>query len=185
LKPEFSGRKFLADIRPQVMGALVPAWGLENTLAFARKLAAQKPVWVQGHSRALGALSAGEHALYLGANLTGTKRFMTKDASGSLTYKFLEPVPIRIGDHEAVFEKADSPFAALLWLEFVTGSEAQKIIEAGYKGSVFFPDTTAYKTAGTKKVSLMDWQHYSKMQDYIKSVVEAYGFPKAEPVGRK
>ena len=185
LKPEFQGRKFLADIRPQFTSALVPAWGIEKTLEFAKKIAAQNPVWVGGHSRAIGALSTGEHGVYLGANLTGTKRFMSKDVAGALGYKMVEPIPIRIGDHEAVFDKADSAYAALLWLEFVSSPEAQKLIESGYKGSIFSPGTTAFQVARTKKISLVDWRHYTKMQEYLRLVVEAYGFPKADAVGKK
>ncbi len=185
LKPEFQGRKFLADIRPQFTSALVPAWGIEKTLQFAKKISTQNPVWVGGHSRAIGALSTGEHAVYLGANLTGTKRFMSKDVTGALRYKMVEPIPVRIGDHEAVFDKADSPYAALLWLEFVSGPEAQKLIESGYKGSIFSPGTTAFQVARAKKLSLVDWRHYTKMQEYMRLVVEAYGFPKAEAVGKK
>ena len=185
LKPEFQGRKFLADIRPQFTSALVPAWGIEKTLEFAKKIAAQNPVWVGGHSRAIGALSTGEHGVYLGANLTGTKRFMSKDVAGALGYKMVEPIPVRIGDHEAVFDKADSPYAALLWLEFVSSPEAQKLIESGYKGSIFSPGTTAFQVARAKKISLVDWRHYTKMQEYLRLVVEAYGFPKADAVGKK
>ena len=37
LKPEFKGRKFAADIRPSSVAALVPVWGLEATLDFARR----------------------------------------------------------------------------------------------------------------------------------------------------
>ena len=185
LKAEFHGRKFLADIRPQFTSALVPAWGIEKTLAFAKKISAQIPVWTNGHSRAIGALSTGEHGVYLGANLTGTKRFMSKDVAGALGYKMVEPIPVRIGDHEAVFHKADSPYAALLWLEFVSNPEAQKLIESGYKGSIFSPGTTAFQVARAKKISLVDWRHYTKMQEYLRLVVEAYGFPKAETVGKK
>ena len=185
LKPEFQGRKFLADIRPQFTSALVPAWGIERTLEFAKKIAAQNPVWVGGHSRAIGALSTGEHGVYLGANLTGTKRFMSKDVAGALSYKMVEPIPVRIGDHEAVFDKADSPYAALLWLEFVSSPEAQNLIESGYKGSIFSPSTTAFQVARAKKISLVDWRHYTKMQEYLRLVVEAYGFPKADAVGKK
>jgi ABC-type Fe3+ transport system substrate-binding protein len=185
LKPEFHGRKFLADIRPQFTSALVPAWGIEKTLQFAKKISGQNPVWVGGHSRAIGALSTGEHGVYLGANLTGTKRFMSKDVTGALGYKIVEPIPIRIGDHEAVFDKANSPYGALLWLEFVSSPEAQKLIESGYKGSIFSPGTTAFQMARAKKVSLVDWRHYTKMQEYLRLVVEAYGFPKAEAVGKK
>jgi ABC-type Fe3+ transport system substrate-binding protein len=184
LKPEFHGRRFLADIRPQFTSALVPAWGIERTLEFAKKIAAQKPVWVGGHSRAIGALSTGEHGVYLGANLTGTKRFIRKDVAGALGYKVVEPIPVRIGDHEAVFEKAASPYAALLWLEFVSSPEAQRLIEAGYKGSIFSAGTTAFQVARTNKVSLVDWRHYTKIQEYLRLVVEAYGFPKAEAVGK-
>ena len=185
LKAEFHGRKFLADIRPQFTSALVPAWGIEKTLAFAKKISAQNPVWVGGHSRAIASLSTGEHGVYLGANLTGTKSFMSKDVAGVLSYKMVEPIPIRIGDAEAVFQKADSPYAALLWLEFVANPEAQKLIEAGYKGSIFSPGTTAFQVARAKKISLVDWRHYTKMQEYLRLVVEAYGFPKAETVGKK
>jgi ABC-type Fe3+ transport system substrate-binding protein len=163
----------------------VPAWGIKKTLDFAKKISAQNPVWVAGHSRAIGALSTGEHGVYLGANLTGTKRFMSKDVAGALGYQMVEPIPIRIGDHEAVFDKADSPYAALLWLEFVSSPDAQKLIESGYKGSIFSPGTTAFQVARAKKVSLVDWRHYTKMQEYLRLVVEAYGFPKAEAVGKK
>jgi hypothetical protein len=31
-----------------------------------------------------------------------------------------------------------------------------------------------------KKLSLVAWDHGTKMQDYQRKVVEAYGFPKAE-----
>ena len=170
---------------PAVYIGSCAGWGIEKTLEFAKKIAAQNPVWVGGHSRAIGALSTGEHGVYLGANLTGTKRFMSKDVAGALGYKMVEPIPVRIGDHEAVFDKADSPYAALLWLEFVSSPEAQKLIESGYKGSIFSPGTTAFQVARTKKVSLVDWRHYTKMQEYLRLVVEAYGFPKADAVGKK
>src|SRR5262245_600488 len=45
LKPEFIGKKFVLDLRPHVVAGLVPLWGLERTVDFARKLAAQQPVW--------------------------------------------------------------------------------------------------------------------------------------------
>jgi hypothetical protein len=77
-----------------------------------------------------------------------------------------------------------SPYAALLWLEFVSGPEAQSLIESGYKGSIFSAGTTAFQVARTNKVSLVDWQHYTRMQEYLRLVVEAYGFPKAEAVGK-
>ena len=180
LKPEFKGRKFLVDIRPQEVANLVPAWGLEKTLQFARAIAAQNPIWIRGHSRTIASMAVGEYAMLLGANLNSTKRAMDKDRSGVLNYKVVEPVPIRIADHEAVFAKAASPYAGLLWLEFIGGPETQNIINRDFKGSVFFPGSTPHQLTQGKKVSLVAWDHAPQLEDLQKKVFEAYGFPKAD-----
>jgi ABC-type Fe3+ transport system substrate-binding protein len=180
LKPEFKDRKFLVDIRPQEVANLIPAWGLEKTLQFAKAIAAQNPIWIRGHSRALAAMTAGEYAMLLGANLNSTKRAMQKDRTGSLAYKVVEPVPIRIADHEAVFAKATSPYAGLLLLEFSASPEAQQIINRDDKGSVFVPGTTPYQLTQGRKVSLIAWEHAPKLEELQKKVFEAYGFPKVE-----
>jgi len=185
LKPEFKGRKFLVDIRPQEVANLVPAWGLEKTLQFARAIAAQEPIWIRGHSRTIAAMAAGEYAMLLGANLNSTKRAMDKDRAGVLNYKVVEPIPIRIADHEAVYEKASSPYAGLLWLEFIAGPETQLIINRDHKGSVFFPGTTPFQLTQGKKVTLVGWEHAPKLEEIQKKVFEAYGFPKAQRVGKK
>jgi hypothetical protein len=44
LKPEWRGRKFGMDVNPQEIAGLVPVWGLEKTLDYARRLAAQQLV---------------------------------------------------------------------------------------------------------------------------------------------
>jgi ABC-type Fe3+ transport system substrate-binding protein len=184
LKPEFKGKKFLVDIRPQEVANLVPAWGLEKTLQFARAIAAQNPIWIRGHSRSIASMAAGEYPMLLGANLNSTKRAMDKDRLGVLNYKVVEPVPIRIADHEAIYVKAASPYAGLLWLEFVAGPETQNIINRDFKGSVFFPGTTPYQLTQGKKVSLVAWEHAPKLEELQKKVFEAYGFPKAESAAK-
>ena len=184
LKPEFKGRKFVVDIRPQEVANLVPAWGLEKTLQFAKALADQSPIWVRGHSRTIAAITAGEYAMLLGANLNSTKRAMAKDRAGVLAYKVVEPIPIRIADHEAVFGKAASPYAGLLWLEFIAGPETQQIINRDDKGSVFFPGTTPHQLTQGRKVTLVAWEHAPKLEELQKKVFEAYGFPKAQAVGK-
>ena len=185
LKPEFKGRKFLVDIRPQEVANLVPAWGLEKTLHFAKAIAAQEPIWIRGHSRNLAAIVAGEYAMLLGANLNSTKRAMAKDRSGSLAFKVAEPVPIRIADHEAVLGKASSPYAGLLWLEFLASAETQNIINRDDKGSVFFPGTTPHQLTQGRKVTLVGWEHAPQLEELQKKVFEAYGFPKAQAAGAK
>jgi iron(III) transport system substrate-binding protein len=180
LKPEFKGRKFLVDIRPQEVANLVPIWGLEKTIQFAKAIAAQNPIWIRGHARAIAAMAAGEYAMLLGANLNSTKRAMAKDRAGVLAYRVMEPVPIRIANPESIYIKSSSPYASLLWLEFISGPEAQKIIDRDSKGSVFFPGTTPYQLTQGRKVSLVAWEHAPQLEELQRKVFEAYGFPKAQ-----
>ncbi len=182
LKPEFKGKKFLLDIRPTEIAGLVPAWGLEKTLDFARKLAAQQPVWVRGGTRMLTSMAAGEYAVFLGPNLDTLTLVQKKDPSGSLAYKFVEPVQVRIVESTGILKNAKNPHAALLFFEFVTGPKGQKILDQyePLAASIFSP--YAYVTGATKgkKISLVGWDHYTKMAGYQEKVVEAYGFPQAE-----
>ena len=92
VKPEFKGRKFTADIRPTEIASLVPAWGLEKTLDFARKIAAQEPVWVRGATRTLTATAAGEYSLFLGSEFQYRDESHEKDPTGTLDLKVIEPV---------------------------------------------------------------------------------------------
>jgi iron(III) transport system substrate-binding protein len=182
LKPEFADRKFVLDIRPKDISALVPAWGIEKTLDFARKLAAQKPVWARGNTRVVAAMLAGEHALHIGPSFDVVLRAKTKDLTDVLGYKFTEPVPVRLNDPYSVLHTAEHPYAALLWLEFLASPEGQKLLdEAGpYEGSLFVRGTVQEEAARGKKKSVIDWDHYMKVQEYERKIVEAYGFPKAE-----
>src|SRR5262245_59009152 len=99
LKPEFKGKKFIMDIRPVPLAALVPAWGLERTLDFTRKLAAQQPVWGRGAPRIVASVVSGEHSIFVGANFASTMRAIEKDQTGSLGYKIIEPVPTETLTH--------------------------------------------------------------------------------------
>ncbi len=182
LKPEFKGQKFAADIRPTEIAALVPAWGLEKTLAFARGLAAQQPVWGRGGTRLLTAIALGEYSVFIGPNYHSVKRAQSKDPTGSLDFKIIEPVPTRLSDATAVFAAAPRPYAALLWLEFLASPKGQKIADEHepFGASVFISGFSQEQATRGKKLSVVDWNHFTRMQEYQAKVVEAYGFPKAE-----
>lgn len=182
LKEEFRGGKFMVDIRPKDVAALVPAWGLEKTLDFARKLAAQKPVWVRGNSRAMPLLLTGEQTLLFGPNLASLLRAQEKDKTDSLAYKILEPVPARLNETQAVLNTASHPHAGLLWLEFLCSPEGQAILDKyePYGASVLAAGSFQEKLTRGLKVSMVDWEHYTKMEDYQNKIVEAYGFPRAD-----
>ncbi len=182
LNPEFKGKKFLVEIRPWDMAALVPAWGLEKTLDYARKLAAQQPVWVRGGTRMLTSMAAGEYALFISPMLQALIRMQQKDPTGSLAFKFVEPVSLRISECTGIVQNAKNPHAALLYWEFLTGPKGQKILDQYEPVSASIFSSYAYVTEATKgkKISLIDWNHFPRMDDYMAKVVEAYGFPSAE-----
>ncbi|HLN86852.1 MAG TPA: extracellular solute-binding protein [Candidatus Limnocylindrales bacterium] len=181
LKPEFKGKKFVLDIRPLPLGMLVPAWGLEKTVDFAKKLNAQQPVWGRGHTRVMASLQAGEYPLFLGPNFGAVKRTQMKDPTGVIGYKIPEPIPVRLHEANGVLANAEYPYAALLWLEYQASPEGQKIMDDRWPfgASLFAPGSAQEEVTRGKKVSLIDWSHYTKLDDYINKAVEAMGFPTA------
>jgi iron(III) transport system substrate-binding protein len=182
LKPEFKGKKIMADPRPTEIAALVPAWGLEKTLDFARKLLAQEPVWVSGGSRAVASLFGGEYPMAIGQNYRSVRRSQLKDRTGTIAYKMLEPIPVRPSESIAILTTSSHPHAALLWLEFQSSAEGQKIMDQfePFGGSVYGPESLQGQEIKGKKLSLVDWDHYTKLREYQDKIVAAYGFPKAE-----
>ncbi len=183
LKPEFKGKKFMADFRPYAIAALVPAWGLEKTVDFSRKLAAQQPLWVRGATRPMTAVVSGEVPLFFGPNSSSVKRAQAKDPTGTLGLKIAEPVPVRLVSRaDGILQEADHPYAALLWLEFQASPEGQKIIDefAPYQASVFTRGSVTEQEVRGKELSAVDWNHFRKTQEYQAKITEALGFPKAE-----
>jgi ABC-type Fe3+ transport system substrate-binding protein len=182
LKPEYQGRKFVADIRPLSVANLVPIWGLEKTLDFARKLAAQKPVWNRGSTRILTSLAAGEYALVIGVNLGSAMDVQTKDPTKNLQYQILEPVPVRFGAADGILNTASHPYAGLLWLEFQLSAEGQDILDryGPADGSAFMPGSIQGKMLRGKTLSVLSWDLHQNLDDWTKKIVEAYGFPVAD-----
>jgi ABC-type thiamine transport system substrate-binding protein len=182
LKPEFKGKKFVADVRPTEIAALVPAWGLEKTLDYARKLAGQQPVWVRGASRATIAVFAGEYPMFIGGNYKTVRRAQQKDRAGILQYKFLEPIPVRPSESVGVIATSGNPHAALLWIEFLATAEGQKILDDfdPFGASIYTPGSIQGQEIKGKKLSLVDWEYYTKLGEYQDKIVAAYGFPKAD-----
>ena len=184
LKPEFKGKKFVLDIRPIREASLVPAWGLEKTLEFARKLAGQQPVWSSSSaSRVNTAIAVGEYPLAFTSTFNAIKRTMDKDPTGNLNYKIIEPVPTRIVDQpSAILSTAAHAHVALLWLEFLASPEGQEIIDKyePLRASVFTPGSYHEQLVRGKKLSAVDWDHFDKFEDYQAKIFAAYGLPKAE-----
>ena len=181
LKPEHSGRKFLADIRTNSVAGLVPALGLEWVDAYARKIAAQQPIWVRGHTRFLTAMAAGEYRLFFGTYYHGVIR-MKKKSAQDLEALILEPVPVRLTETHAIMKGARRPHAAMLFFEYAASAEGQQILwdVEPFKSSIYAPGSKTEELVRGKKVSLSDWDHLAKYPGYMEKLTSAYGFPREE-----
>lgn len=181
LRPELKGRKFLVDVRPLSVANLVPAWGMEKTLDFARKIAEQKPIWVRG-SRSLAPMALGEYSLFMGLNVSSVLEAQAKDLNKSLELQFLEPVPVRFGSADGVFGTAAHPHAGLLWMEFQVSAEGQEILDkyGPADGSVYVAGSQLHTMIRGRPLSSLSWDLQKNLDQWIKRIVEAYGFPSAE-----
>jgi ABC-type thiamine transport system substrate-binding protein len=181
LRPEFKGKKFVVDVRPHCMAALMAAQGEEWVVSYARRLKEQEPVWVRGNTRALTAIAAGEYAMHQLTNYHSCVRATQKDKTKSLACKVIEPVSVRIQEPDFVFKSATSPYSALLFLEHQASPDGQKILDEiePLKSSIFSQGEVNKMVQG-KKTSINDFRTYHKTPNWMKRIVEAYGFPKAE-----
>jgi iron(III) transport system substrate-binding protein len=181
LKPEHSGRKFLADIRPNSIAGLVPAMGLEWVEAYARKLAAQQPVWVRGHTRYLNAMAVGEYRLFFGVYYHGVLR-QKKRGAQDLEALVLEPVPVRLTETHSIIKGTRRPNAAMLFFEYVASEEGQKILWEiePFKSSIYGPGSKTEELVRGKKISVGDWDFSAKQPVYMEKIAAAYGFPREE-----
>jgi len=104
------------------------------------------------------------------------------DRTGGLGYVLLEPVPVRLTEAYSVLEAAKHPNAALLWIEFQASPEGQKILDqyGPYEASYHSAGSEQLKVTTGKKLSVVDWDHYSMISQNLKKLTEAYGFPRAE-----
>ena len=182
LKPEFKGKKFMTDIRPLAYAALVPELGIPWLVDYAKKLAAQEPVWVRGFTRAYMAITAGEYPLHSFGNYNAIIRIARKDPKGSIAFKVVEPVPVRIHEPQGVYRMAEYPYAALLWLEFQAGPEGQKIIDQyePLKSSIYAPGSELERLIRGRRVSLKGFDNWEPYTQWVGQLTEAFGFPKAQ-----
>lgn len=184
LKPEFKGKKFTVEIRGGVkdLVAMIPAWGLERVLNYAKALAGQQPIWTIGYTRSLASMVAGDLALAHMINWHSTVRAQQKDAKGSLGYKILEPVPVRLTVADGVIANASHPYAGLLWLEFLASPEAQALIDKydPLKSNLYVRGSEVANVLSGKKVSVSTPEDADTVPQLMEKVIAAMGFPKVE-----
>ena len=104
---------------------------------------------------------------------------MAKDPTGTLQFKMVEPVPVRLTQLELVLATAPHPHAALLYLEHEASPEGQDVIDKqDFVGSIFYPGSNMSKTIQGKKLCVNGFADFHNSNKWMGMAVEAFGFPK-------
>jgi hypothetical protein len=124
---------------------------------------------------------AGEIPLYPGTRYHQVRRVQDRDRAGVLQYVALEPSPVSLFEEQAILISSRSRHAGLLWLEWLASAEAQKLadIHEPHGASHLFPGSSLEQAIRGKKLSLATWEHHGQVEQWMRQVFEAYGFPKA------
>lgn len=182
LKPELKGRKFLVDIRPQGMTPLAVGLGEEWLVKYAQGLRQQEPIWFRSQTTSMTGIASGEFALHQLTGYHSCMRVQKKDPKKVLVCKVIEPIPVRPLIAQAVVNNAPHPYSALLFLEFMASPEAQRILDENepHRSSMYVPGSELERIVRGKKVAVLDTDKIHLISKWMKMIVEAFGFPRAE-----
>lgn len=179
LDPAFHG-KMLMDVKPSGFASLVPLWGIDKVLDFAKKIKDTKPVWVRGDTESLTRLAAGEYALKPFANYHSAFRIQQKQPD-NIQMITIEPIPVRITQIEFIRKGAAHPNAALLYDEYLATPAAQKIIDENEprQSSIYTPGSALAELVKGKQTSVVSFDGYDQLSGWADQIVKAWGFPSA------
>ncbi|HWP58659.1 MAG TPA: extracellular solute-binding protein [Candidatus Acidoferrales bacterium] len=178
IDPRWKG-KFTVYARPIFMMHLMPAWGEEKVIDFARKMAANQPVWDRDQTGAMEKVAAGEVPLYCGGDHVRWYRVHSKGAPVKLVTP--EPVPTSEGRGISLVKGAKYPNTAKLLMAYLASDEAQLLIDkTERRGHRSVPGTLAHELTRGKKLSEFTEEWDLKSRDLSKKIIEAWGFPVAK-----
>ena len=126
LKPSWVGRIGIEASDTDWFGSMVHAMGEEKGMAFFRKLAEMKPQMRTGHTLMAELVAAGEIPLAATIYNHNAERLKVKGAP--IAWKALTPTFGR-PNGVAVAKRAEHPYAALLFVDFMLSLEGQKLLQ--------------------------------------------------------
>jgi len=126
LDPRWMGRLGLEASEVDWFGSMVKAMGETRGLEFFRKLALQKPQLRTGHTLMGGLVASGEIPLAASLYNHNAERLIVTGAP--IKWKALTPTFGR-PNAVAVAKRAERPYAALLFADFMLSLEGQRLIK--------------------------------------------------------
>ncbi len=178
-EPAWKGR-FIVNTRPTFLMHLMPAWGEERVVAFARRMAANQPIWEKDQTVAMEKVAVGEAPLYCGGDHFRWAEVEKKGPGTALKLVTPEPVPASEGRGISLVKGAKYPNAGKLFMAFMASDEAQVLVDKmEQRGHRTVPGTVAYQLTKGKKISEFTEEWDLRSKDLSRKIIEAWGFPVA------
>lgn len=180
LDPYWKGN-FLVDIRASTFSSLYPGWQKEKLLDYARKLAANKPVWGRaGNTELMSQVVAGEYPMLCGAYLSSALRTLSRDSGAPLGIAIPQEVPAGLFATFGILKGARCPNAALLLAGYLASDEGQKSYRVLFRESPYDAGSESgrrIKQAGAK-ILFSGWEFTSEQEnEVLRWLRQAWGFP--------
>jgi len=180
LDPYWKGR-FIVDSRAGSFVRLYPLWGKEKLLDYARRLVANKPIWIAENSEAVTLVANGEQPMMCGAFFSSSMRILSRGPDIPLGVVIPKEVGANLYATMAVVKNARYPNAALLLAGYLASDEGQKSYRSVYRASPFDEGSEfgkRIKQAGAK-VIFSGWDVTPEQENEIVGwLLQAWGFRK-------
>jgi len=161
--------------------ATSPDWGIERVVELMTAMAAQDPIYVDGHVNAALLVQSGEVGISPFINLHSAIRERDKDPEGPLQVHLIEPVPVRASEAYGVFGDAlaTAPYSALLFVEWIANNDdAQELLDADpLQASLYWEGSNMAEMIGDLGVAVADPAGVAALPDWIEQIQAAAGFP--------
>lgn len=181
LDPYWKG-KLVVLTRPRTFTGLAPGWGEEKSLAFARALKDNQPVWKSGQSGALTQMAVGEYPMICGMAYHSMKSVVMRDPTAKVAYAVPSDLPFQIGEAMAIMKGAKNPNAALALTAWLVTPEGQKNMDLEGRSSPFVSGTEAAELVKKHKAKIVfeSWDALQHEAEMARKITAAWGFPKAK-----
>ena len=179
IDPRWRG-KFYLDTKPNEIVWLLPSWGEDAVIQYAKKLKENEPLFGSSRSGAITRLASGEFHLLCSVYYHTTQRALKNDPSMPVKIVIPNPLPIALLEPDAIYARAENPHAGLLWLEFLASKEAQQIADSREPGRASFlvEGTLANKLAKGANVSICGSSCRNQQEKLgARIATEAWGLP--------
>lgn len=181
LDPYWRG-KLVVLTRPRTFTGLAPGWGEEKTLAFARALKDNQPVWKRSQTGALAQVAVGEYPMICGMAYHSLKSTVQRDPKAKVAFTVPSDLPFQIGEAMAIMKGAKNPNAALLLTSWLVTPEGQRNMALEGRSSPFVGGTEAAEMVKkhNAKIIFESWDALQHEADMARKITAAWGFPKAK-----